>query len=130
MLDQPTADLTGRHLELMGDYGYDPELRRAKRALAFVRRTQEPNGSWWGRWGVNYIYGTWSVLAGLRAIGEDLSKPYIRRAVAWLESKQNPDGGWGESCLSYGDPEWSAKGDSTPSQTAWAIMGLMSAGMT
>ena len=76
-----------------------------------------------------FCYGTWSVLAGLRAIGVDLSDPAICHAVAWLESKQNSDGGWGESCLSYGDPAWSGKGDSTPSQTAWAIMGLMSAGM-
>jgi squalene-hopene/tetraprenyl-beta-curcumene cyclase len=79
---------------------------------------------------VNYIYGTWSVLAGLRAIGEDLSQPYIRRAVAWLESKQNPDGGWGESCLSYGESASAGKGESAPSQTAWALLGLMSAGMT
>src|SRR5439155_1120620 len=110
MLDQPTADLTGRHLELMGEYGYDLEMRRAKRALAFIRRTQEPDGSWWGRWGVNYIYGTWSVLSGLRAIGEDLRQPYVRRAVAWLKSRQNDDGGWGETCESYFDPSLALRG--------------------
>jgi squalene-hopene/tetraprenyl-beta-curcumene cyclase len=100
MLDQPTADLTGRHLELMGEYGYDLEMRQAKRALAFIRRTQEPDGSWWGRWGVNYIYGTWSVLSGLRGMGEDLRQPYVRHAVAWLKSVQNEDGGWA-TCDSY-----------------------------
>jgi squalene-hopene/tetraprenyl-beta-curcumene cyclase len=79
---------------------------------------------------VNYIYGTWSVLAGLQAIGEDMSAPYIRRAVAWLESKQNPDGGWGESCLSYAEASVAGQGESTPSQTAWALIALFSAGAT
>ena len=125
MLDQPTADLTGRHLELMGEYGYDFEMRRAKRALEFIKRTQEPDGSWWGRWGVNYIYGTWSVLSGLRAIGEDLRQPYVRRAVAWLKSRQNDDGGWGETCDSYADPSLAGRGPSTPSQTAWALLALL-----
>jgi squalene-hopene/tetraprenyl-beta-curcumene cyclase len=125
MLDQPTADLTGRHLELMGSFGYDLEMRPARRALEFVRRTQEPDGSWWGRWGVNYIYGTWSVLAGLRAIGEDLSRPYVRRAVQWLKDHQNEDGGWGETCDSYADPALAGRGPSTPSQTAWALLGLL-----
>jgi len=125
MLDQPTADLTGRHLELMGDFGYDVEMRRAKRGLAFLKQIQEPNGSWWGRWGVNYIYGTWSVLSGLRSIGEDLSQPYIRQSVAWLKSRQNEDGGWGETCDTYGDASLAGKGPSTPSQTAWALLGLL-----
>ncbi len=125
MLDQPTADLTGRHLELMGDYGYDLDMRQAKRALAFIRRTQESNGSWWGRWGVNYIYGTWSVLSGLRAIGEDLRQPYVRRAVAWVKSVQNEDGGWGETCDTYADPTLAGRGPSTPSQTAWALLALL-----
>ena len=125
MLDQPTADLTGRHLELMGAFGYDLEMRQARRALAFVRRTQEASGAWWGRWGVNYIYGTWSVLSGLRAIGEDLEQPSVRRAVAWLKSCQNEDGGWGETCDSYADPSLAGRGPSTPSQTAWALLGLL-----
>ena len=125
MLDQPTADLTGRHLELMGDYGYDRDMRPVKRALAFIRRTQEPSGAWWGRWGVNYIYGTWSVLSGLRAIGEDLHQAYVKRAVAWLKSRQNDDGGWGESCDTYADPALAGRGPSTPSQTAWALLGLL-----
>jgi squalene-hopene/tetraprenyl-beta-curcumene cyclase len=125
MLDEPTADLTGRHLELMGAFGYDLEMRRARRALDFVRRTQEVDGSWWGRWGVNYIYGTWSVLAGLRGIGESLEQPYVRRAVQWLKDHQNEDGGWGETCDSYADPSLAGRGPSTPSQTAWALLGLM-----
>jgi squalene-hopene/tetraprenyl-beta-curcumene cyclase len=130
LLDPSTSDLTGRCLEMLGALGYDQTHPAVGPALRFLKREQEADGSWYGRWGVNYIYGTWSVLAGLHAIGIDHSEPYVRRAVAWLESKQNPDGGWGESCLSYyDDPEWSGKGDSTPSQTAWAIMGLMSAGM-
>ncbi len=131
LLDPSTSDLTGRCLEMLAALGYDQTHPAVAPALRFLKREQETDGSWYGRWGVNYIYGTWSVLAGLRAIGVDLSEPYIRRAVAWLESKQNSDGGWGESCHSYDDdPEWSGKKDSTPSQTAWAIMGLMSAGMT
>ncbi len=130
MLDPSTADLTGRCLEMLGTLGYDKSHPAVAPALEFLKREQERDGSWYGRWGVNYIYGTWSVLAGLRAIGEDLTAPYVRRAVAWVESKQNPDGGWGESCLSYADPAYSGKGDSTPSQTAWALMALMAAGAT
>lgn len=129
LLDPSTADLAGRCLEMLGALGYDQTHPAAGPALAFLKKEQEENGSWYGRWGVNYIYGTWSVLAGLRAIGEDLSAPYIRRAVSWLESKQNSDGGWGESCLSYcDDGDYHGRGESTPSQTAWALMGLMSAG--
>lgn len=130
LLDPSTSDLAGRCLEMLGALGYDSMHSAAAPALAFLKKEQEQDGSWYGRWGVNYIYGTWSVLAGLRAIGEDLSAPYIRKAVSWLESKQNPDGGWGESCVSYGDAAHSGKGESTPAQTAWALMALMSAGVT
>jgi squalene-hopene/tetraprenyl-beta-curcumene cyclase len=112
---------------MMGTFGYDLEFRRARKALEFLQKAQEPDGCWWGRWGVNYIYGTWSVLVGLRAIGEDLNRPYVRRAVAWLKECQNPDGGWGEECLSYWDQNRAGKGDSTPSQTAWAVLGLLAA---
>lgn len=127
MTDPPTADLTGRLLEMMGVFGYDLEFRRAQKALKFIQTSQEQDGSWWGRWGVNYIYGTWSVLAGLKAIGEDMNRPYVRRAVTWLEEHQNPDGGWGEDCLSYWEPRRAGKGESTPSQTAWAVLGLLAA---
>ena len=130
LLDPSTADLTGRCLEMLAALGYDRTHPAVAPALVFLKRDQEKDGSWYGRWGVNHIYGTWSVLAGLRAIGEDLSQPYIRHAVTWVESMQNPDGGWGESCLSYGESEWRGKGDSCPSQTAWALMALMSAGVT
>jgi|CXWL01.1.fsa_nt_gi squalene-hopene/tetraprenyl-beta-curcumene cyclase len=128
LLDPSTADLAGRCLELLGTLGYDRRHPAVKPALDFIKREQEEDGSWYGRWGVNYIYGTWSVLAGLRTIGEDMSAPYIRRAVEWLESTQNPDGGWGESCLSYEDRGWSGQGESMPSQTAWALIALLSAG--
>lgn len=130
LLDPSTSDLTGRCLEMLGTLGYDRTHPSAGPALAFLRREQEADGSWYGRWGVNYIYGTWCVLAGLQAIGEDMSSPWVRRAVAWLESKQNSDGGWGESCLSYADRAMAGVGESTPSQTAWALMGLLAAGVS
>jgi squalene-hopene/tetraprenyl-beta-curcumene cyclase len=127
MIDPPTADLTGRLLEMMGTFGYGREFGRARRGIKFLKDVQESDGSWWGRWGVNYIYGTWSALAGLRMIGEDMTQPYIHRAVTWLKGRQNADGGWGEDCLSYWDRSYAGKGESTPSQTAWALLGLMAA---
>jgi squalene-hopene/tetraprenyl-beta-curcumene cyclase len=130
LLDPSTSDLAGRCLEMLGTQGYDLSHPAAQRALAFLRREQEQDGSWYGRWGVNYIYGTWSVLAGLRAIGEDMNQPYVRDAVAWLESKQNQDGGWGETCLSYADQGVAGRGESCASQTAWAVMGLLCAGIS
>lgn len=129
LLDPPTADLTGRCLEMLGTLGYDKSHPAVAPALQFLRNDQEADGSWYGRWGVNYLYGTWCVLAGLEAIGEDMSSSWIQRAVVWLESKQNVDGGWGESCLSYADHTWSGEGESTASQTAWALMALLSAGV-
>ncbi len=128
LIDPPTADLTGRMLELMGAFDYSKEFPAALRALEFIRKTQEPEGPWWGRWGVNYIYGTWSVLCGLAAIGEDLTQPYIRKAVNWLKLKQNIDGGWGETCESYHDRSLAGVGESTASQTSWALLALMAAG--
>jgi squalene-hopene/tetraprenyl-beta-curcumene cyclase len=128
LIDPPTADLTGRMLELLGSFDYELSHPAVQRALAFVKKEQESEGSWWGRWGVNHIYGTWSVLCGLAAIREEMSQPYIQRAVNWLKEKQNLDGGWGESCKSYHDSSLAGTGESTPSQTAWALLGLMAAG--
>jgi squalene-hopene/tetraprenyl-beta-curcumene cyclase len=128
LMDPSTEDLAGRVLEALGYLVFRPDEPAAARAIAFVKAQQQPDGSWYGRWGVNYLYGTWSVLAGLRSIGEDMSQPYIRKAVAWLLSRQNPDGGWGESCFSYDDPRTGGMGKSTASQTAWALLALLHAG--
>ncbi len=126
VLDYPTEDVTAHVLELLGLLGHGKEHPAVKRGLAFLRRKQEPDGSWWGRWGVNYIYGLGAVLPALRAVGETMERPYVRRAVRWLLDHQNPDGGWGESCDSYADPSLRGQGPSTASQTAWALMGLLS----
>jgi squalene-hopene/tetraprenyl-beta-curcumene cyclase len=127
ILDPSCSDLTGRVLELLGYIGFPRDDERVLRALRYLRSTQETDGSWYGRWGVNYIYGTWQVLRGLRAIGEDMRQDWIVRARDWLESCQNEDGGWGETCASYDDPTLKGKGESTASQTAWALMGLIAA---
>jgi len=129
MIDPSTADITARVLESLShfpDYGAAHPV--VARALGFLRRDQTTEGCWYGRWGVNYLYGTWQVLRGLQAIGEDLQAPYVRRAVRWLEARQNGDGGWGESIASYDHPGEKGVGASTPSQTAWALMGLVAAG--
>lgn len=128
LIDPPTSDLTGRMLELMGNFDYPKTYPTAERALEFIKREQEPEGPWWGRWGVNYLYGTWSVLCGLEAIGEDMNQPYIRKAVNWIKSRQNNDGGWGELCESYFDRSLMGCGPSTASQTGWAILSLLAAG--
>jgi squalene-hopene/tetraprenyl-beta-curcumene cyclase len=96
--------------------------------VRFILSRQEENGAWFGRWGVNYIYGTWQVLVGLEAIGFDMNAIVVRRAVRWLKEVQNADGGWGESCRSYDQPELAGCGESTASQTAWAVIGLIAAG--
>jgi squalene-hopene/tetraprenyl-beta-curcumene cyclase len=127
LLDPSTADLTARGLELLGSLGSRTEHEAARRALAFLTATQRPDGCWYGRWGVNYIYGTWSVLRGLAAIRQDARGPMMSRAVRWLEERQNPDGGWGETAESYERPELAGRGESTPSQTAWALLGLLAA---
>lgn len=128
LLDPSTADLTGRCLEMLGTLGYDQSHPAVSPAVEFLRKEQEPNGSWYGRWGVNYIYGTWCVLSGLRAIGIDMTAPWIQQAVIWLESVQNSDGGWGESCDSYAETHKAGRGESGASQTAWALMALLQAG--
>jgi len=128
LLDPSTADLAGRCLEMLGTLGYDQSHPAVGPALEFLRKEQEANGSWYGRWGVNYIYGTWCVLSGLRGIGVDMTAPWIQKAVTWVESIQNSDGGWGESCESYANIEKAGQGESAASQTAWAIMALLQAG--
>lgn len=125
--DPTCADLTGRVLEMMAAVGYRNDHPVARRAISWLRRDQEADGSWWGRWGVSYIYGTFSALSGLRAIGCAVDESWIRCAAQWLKSVQNPDGGWGETCLADQDATLKGKGPSTPSQTAWAIIGLLAA---
>ncbi len=128
MIDPPYADITGRVLEFLGYVGFDRSYPAVARAVRFLRKEQESDGSWYGRWSVNYLYGTWQVLRGLAAIDEDMTAPYIRQAVAWLRSVQRKDGGWGETCATYHDPRLKGRGPSTPTQTAWALMALMAAG--
>ena len=131
MIDPSTADITGRVLECLATFpGFGPAHPVVERAVQFLHKDQRPDGSWYGRWGVNHVYGTWQVLRGLSRIGEDMQSPPARRAVRWLTMHQNSDGGWGESIASYDDPDQVGRGDSTPSQTAWALMGLMAAGET
>jgi squalene-hopene/tetraprenyl-beta-curcumene cyclase len=128
MLDPPTVDITGRVLEMLANYGFTREHPAVHRAIEFIKREQESDGCWFGRWGVNYIYGTMLVLRGLEAIGMDQNEPMIQQAAEWLRSFQNADGGWGETVASYDDPGLRGQGESTPSQTAWAVLGLLAAG--
>jgi squalene-hopene/tetraprenyl-beta-curcumene cyclase len=128
MLDPPTVDITGRVLECLASYGYTLDDKPVKRALKFVQSEQESDGSWFGRWGVNYLYGTMCVLRGLDALGFDNHEPMVQQAAEWIRMMQNPDGGWGESCESYDDANTKGVGPSTCSQTAWALLGLMAAG--
>jgi squalene-hopene/tetraprenyl-beta-curcumene cyclase len=129
MLDPTCADITGRTLEALAANGFDRSHGSCRRAIDYLIRTQLADGSWYGRWGVAYTYGTCFALRGLRAMNEDDHEPYIQRANEWLRSIQNPDGGWGESCASY-DNDIYTPAESTPSQTAWALMGLMAGGDT
>src|SRR5678816_2894554 len=125
MLDPECADITARILELLGYDGFSVEHPQVQDALEFVREHQEEDGSWYGRWGVNYIYGTWQVLRGLRALQLNMHEPWLIKARDWLESVQHEDGGWGERCNTYDDPVFKGQGPSTASQTAWAVMGLL-----
>ncbi|MCX5172646.1 squalene--hopene cyclase [Streptomyces antibioticus] len=128
VIDPPSADVTAHVVEMLAVEGlsHDP---RTRRGIAWLLAEQEPDGSWFGRWGVNYVYGTGSVVPALTAAGLPTRHPAIRRAVGWLERVQNDDGGWGEDLRSYQDPaRWSARGASTASQTAWALMALLAAG--
>lgn len=128
MLDPSCADITGRALEALCGPGGGRRRSAVRRGVEFLKRTQEDDGSWYGRWGVNYLYGTCFALRGLRAAGEDANEAYVIQAGEWLRSVQNADGGWGETCASYDDPCAKIVGESTPSQTAWALMGLFATG--
>ena len=128
MLDPPTADVTARCVSFLAQVGHAADKPAMARALDYLRREQEPDGSWFGRWGTNYIYGTWSVLCALNAAGLDPSDPVVRRAAEWLLAHQRADGGWGEDEESYAGAPPGAYKTSVPSQTAWALLGLMAAG--
>jgi squalene-hopene/tetraprenyl-beta-curcumene cyclase len=130
MLDPPTVDITGRILEMLANYGYTRRDKRVEKAIQFVLKEQESDGSWFGRWGVNYLYGTFLVLRGLEAMGVWNHEPAIQQAAEWIRMVQNADGGWGETCTSYDNPTLRGIGPSTPSQTAWAVLGLLAAGDT
>lgn len=128
ILDPPCSDITGRMLEYIGKANYPIEPKTLSRIITYMKQSQEPDGSWWGRWGVNYIYGTWQALRGLSAVKEDMNQDWIMRSRDWLESCQNPDGGWGETPGSYDHACLKGQGTSTATQTAWAVMGILSFG--
>ncbi len=129
LLDPPTSDVSARCLGFLTQIGYGPDHPTVAAAIAYLRDEQEPDGSWFGRWGTNYVYGTWSVLAAFNSAGIAPDSPEVRRAVGWLLARQHKDGGWGEEGESYfpGAPHGDAP-YSTPSQTAWALLALMAAG--
>jgi len=128
MIDPPSVDVTAHIVELLGQLGYRMGFRPLDRALRYLKKEQETDGAWFGRWGVNLTYGIGYVLPALAAVGEDMRAPYVRRAIDWLVNHQNEDGGWGEQIEGYKDENWRGRGPSTPSQTAWAILGLIAAG--
>jgi len=128
LLDPPTSDVSARCIGMLAQFGYDRENPVIRAGVDFLRDEQEEDGSWFGRWGTNYIYGTWSVLCALNAAGEDMSSGYVRKAVDFLKAHQREDGGWGEDGASYYDQKRMTAKESTPSQTAWALLGLMAAG--
>ncbi|MCY4448217.1 MAG: squalene--hopene cyclase [Chloroflexi bacterium] len=128
LLDPPSVDVTAHVLEMYGMLGYGMDHPPVRRGLAYIWDQQEHDGAWFGRWGVNYVYGTGAVLPALQALGVDMTQPRVRRAVEWLLAHQNTDGGWGETCVSYPDPSLRGQGESTPSQTSWALIALIAAG--
>jgi squalene-hopene/tetraprenyl-beta-curcumene cyclase len=127
VIDEPSADVTAHTVEMLGALGLAGSPA-ARNGVRWLLENQEPGGSWYGRWGVNHIYGTGAAIPALTAAGVASSQPCIRRAVAWLERIQNEDGGWGEDPRSYDDPQWIGRGPSTASQTAWALLALHAAG--
>jgi len=128
MIDPPSVDVTAHIVEFLGKMGYRPGFKPLDRALSYLFREQEPDGPWYGRWGVNYIYGTGYVLPALEAVGFPMDDPRVRKAVDWLLARQNEDGGWGEDVMSYHKRELRGRGPSTASQTAWALLALIAAG--
>jgi len=130
MIDPPSMDITGRILEMLAGYGYTRRDKRVEKAVQFILREQEPDGSWFGRWGVNYLYGTFLVLRGLQAMDYSYLEPAVQQAAEWIRMVQNSDGGWGETCGTYDDSSQRGVGPSTPSQTAWALLGLLAANDT
>nr|WP_236552650.1 squalene--hopene cyclase [Belnapia sp. F-4-1] len=135
LLDPPTADVSGRCLAMLAQLGHAPDSPVMRRSIDYLLGEQEPDGAWYGRWGVNYVYGTWSAVTALNAAGLPPAHPAMRKAVTWLKSVQNPDGGWGEDGLTYprrggtrADPD-RRMGPSSASQTAWALLALMAAGV-
>jgi squalene-hopene/tetraprenyl-beta-curcumene cyclase len=127
VIDPPSADVTAHIVEAFALEGH-ATADACKRGVVWLLKNQEPDGSWFGRWGANYVYGTGAVVPALIAAGVQPTKPCIRNAVAWLEAHQNPDGGWGEDLRSYVDPKLGGRGTSTASQTAWALLALLAAG--
>jgi squalene-hopene/tetraprenyl-beta-curcumene cyclase len=130
MIDPSTADITARVLEMFGMLNASPDHPAMDKAIEFVWNHQETDHAWYGRWGVNYIYGTWQVIVGLKAVGVPATDRRLKSAAAWLKSVQQQNGGWGETPRSYDEPHLRGQGPVTPSQTAWALMGLMAAGET
>jgi squalene-hopene/tetraprenyl-beta-curcumene cyclase len=129
LLDPPTSDVTARVVTVLARVGRPQDQAALRRAIAFLRKEQEADGSWFGRWGTNYIYGTWSVLTAFAQAGIGPDDPATRRAVSCLEARQNADGGWGESNDTYAYQHPAAgKSASTPHQSAWALLGLVAAG--
>ena len=128
MIDPSSPDLTGRVLEAYGKLGLRPGSASVDRAIAYLRASQETDGSWFGRWGVNYVYGTWQAIEGLRAVGLPAADPAVSAGAEWLARHQQPCGGWGETPESYADPSLAGCGTPTASQTAWAVAGLIAAG--
>ena len=129
VIDPPSADVTAHVIEALAVLG-DGRSEAVRRGLRYLRREQRPDGSWFGRWGVNHIYGTGGVAPALNAAGVDMRRPHVRRAARWLAGHQNEDGGWGETCGSYDNAAEAGRGPSTASQTAWGLMGLLSVDRT
>ncbi len=128
VIDPPSEDVTAHVLECFGSFGYDEAWKVVARGVTYLKQAQKPDGSWFGRWGVNYIYGIGAVVPALKAVGVDMKEPFVQKSLDWLVEHQNEDGGWGEDCRSYDDERFAGVGISTPSQTAWALMALIAGG--